>query len=90
MKNNNWGGAREGSGRKKGIGLSFTIQKHCQSFIEEILKDEAIKRKAIKQLETNYKKVEHYIYIIKGKWFNLTEEEVISTTQKLYKESYGW
>lgn len=145
MKNNNWGGARQGSGRKKGIGLAFTIQKHCQSFIEEMLKDEAIKKKAIEQLEINHKEVEHYIYIIKGKeyykigyttnykkrikqykthnpnvnticlvktpkafelegyyhdlykdknvdgeWFNLTEEEVISTMQKLYKESYGW
>lgn len=145
MKNNNWGGARQGSGRKKGIGLAFTIQKHCQRFIEEMLKDEAIKKKAIEQLEINHKEAEHYIYIIKGKeyykigyttnykkrikqykthnpnvnticlvktpkafelegyyhdlykdknvdgeWFNLTEEEVISTMQKLYKESYGW
>ena len=27
---------------------------------------------------------------VHGEWFNLTEQEVISTMQKLYKESYGW
>jgi len=64
-KNN---GGHPNSGRKKGIGISYDIQKYCNLFIEELLKDEAIKSKAIKQLSNNYKDiVEDYFYIIKNK-----------------------
>ena len=44
------GGHPTKGGRKKGIGLSFTIQKHCQRFIIELLQDEKIKTRAIQQL----------------------------------------
>ena len=46
-KNN--GGSRN-AGRKKGIGIASDIKKHCEFFISEILKDDAIKLKATKQL----------------------------------------
>ena len=65
-KNN--GGARKGAGRKKGIGLSYDIQKHCQNFIVELLKDEAIKNRALKQVEDKVSREsdeESYLYIIK-------------------------
>lgn len=56
----------KGAGRKKGIGVSFEIQKHCQRFIEELLKDEVIKNKAVKQLEINLQEPTEYVYIIKS------------------------
>jgi len=49
-RKNNWGGARKNSGRKRGIGLSYDIQKYCEEFIEKILEDDKIKQIAIKQL----------------------------------------
>ena len=68
MEKKKHGGARKGAGRKKGIGLAYDIQKHCQNFIVELLKDEAIKRKALKQVEDKVLKEideESYLYIIK-------------------------
>lgn len=47
-KNN--GGARKGAGRKKGIGITRTIQKHCETLIREILQDDAVRLKATEQL----------------------------------------
>ena len=38
------GGARKGAGRKAGVGLSFDIKTHCELFIIELLKNEAIKQ----------------------------------------------
>ena len=145
MNKSNWGGARQGSGRKKGIGITYDIQRHCQNLIEEMLKDEAIKKKALNQLISKNKKVNQFIYIIKdndyykigyttnykkrikaykthnanintvclvetekafeleaylhdmykdknirGEWFDLTEKDVITSMQFLYKEAYGW
>lgn len=64
---NKRGGARKGAGRKKGIGITYDIQKHCQNFIEEILKDDAIRFKSIKQLSLKYDDVsEDYFYIIEN------------------------
>ena len=60
------GGARKGAGRKRGVGLSYDIQKYCQDFIEEILKNEAIKKKAVHQLVLKYQDIEEYVYILKG------------------------
>ena len=61
------GGARVGAGRKKGIGIASDIQKHCFNFITEILKDDAIKLKATKQLsEIDSIKNQDYLYIIKN------------------------
>jgi len=68
------GGARPNAGRKRGIGLTYTIQKHCQRFISEILEDEAIKQIATQELshlikeerkEKNNKKV-GYVYLIES------------------------
>ena len=62
------GGARKGAGRKKGIGITYDIQRYCQNFIEEMLQDEAIKARSIKQLSIKYQYEESdkYIYILKG------------------------
>ena len=65
-KRKNNGGARKGAGRKKGIGLTSEILgKHCYNFMVELLKDDAIKTKAIKQLSlfNNEVKDEDYLYI---------------------------
>jgi len=63
----NHGGARVGSGRKKGIGICDDIRKHCDNFINELLKDEAIRYKAVKQLSLNIKEEEFdYLYIIEN------------------------
>lgn len=63
------GGARLGAGRKKGIGLTYDIQKHCQKFITELLEDEAIKIAATEQLSqivVKAKKEKRYIYLIES------------------------
>ena len=61
----NHGGARKGAGRKKGIGIDATIQKHCAVLIENLLKDDAIRSKAISQLSIKYDKDEEgYLYVI--------------------------
>ena len=66
-KRKNNGGARVGAGRKKGIGLTADIQKHCFDFINEILKNDAIKLKATKQLaEIDSIKKQDYLYIIEN------------------------
>lgn len=64
----NKGGARKGAGRKKGIGITYDIQKHCHKFIEELLKNDAIKFKATKQLSLllDNEITEDYLYIIKN------------------------
>ena len=68
-KINNHGGARRGSGRKKGVGITTEIQKHCYNFMVDLLKDEAIKNKALKQLSFFEDKEElsvDYLYILKN------------------------
>lgn len=63
------GGARFGAGRKKGIGLTYDIQKHCQKFIEELLGNEAIKLVATQQLSkivAKEKKEKSCVYIIES------------------------
>jgi len=62
------GGARKGAGRKKGIGVTNLIQKYCYDFIVELLNDELIKKKALKEIQTSldFEKSKDYIYIIKN------------------------
>lgn len=63
------GGARRNAGRKRGIGLTYDIQKHCQKFITELLKNEAIKLIATQQLSQIVKKEKkdlHFIYLIES------------------------
>ena len=70
-KNNGWKARNQG--RKKGVGISFDIQKHCQTFIENLLKDDAIRLKATKQLSLMFddEKVNNnvlYIVMIDSKY----------------------
>lgn len=61
------GGARKGAGRKKGSKISNTIRDHCEKFIIELLKDEIVRRSAIKQL--SFLTDDHsqgYIYILES------------------------
>lgn len=63
------GGARQNAGRKRGIGLTYDIQKHCQKFITELLENEAIKHIATQQLSQIVKKEKkdsHFIYLIES------------------------
>lgn len=62
------GGARKGAGRKKGVGITYTIRKHCEHFIKELLTDEAIRNKAIKDLQASMfdEDQEDYLYIIEN------------------------
>ena len=84
-KFNNHGGARKGAGRKKGTGLTSEIQKHCYNFMVELLKDEAIKNKAIKQLSffEEPEIEEDYLYIIRNN--NLCKIGYSSNWKKRYK-----
>lgn len=59
------GGARKGAGRKKGIGITYEIQKHCDRFIREILSNDKIKAKALKQLTLiDNDPVDGFVYIL--------------------------
>lgn len=59
------GGARKGSGRKKGVGISFDIQRHVAAMVEEMLMDDAIRLKATKQLAMTLEEdLEHCVYIV--------------------------
>ena len=62
------GGARPNAGRKKGIGITFDIKNHCEKFIRELLNDEAIRKKATKQLSLAIDRDPNhgYIYIMKS------------------------
>jgi predicted GIY-YIG superfamily endonuclease len=67
MDKRKFNGGHKNVGRKKGVGITFDIQKHCFNFISEILKDDAIKLKATKQLsEINLIKNQDYLYIIEN------------------------
>jgi hypothetical protein len=63
-----YNGGNRNAGRKKGVGVTYDIQKHCQKFIEEILKDDAIKLIATKQLSEKIQQEdiekENYLYLI--------------------------
>ena len=65
-KNN--GGARKGAGRKAGVGVSYDIQKYCNEFIIELLKDEAIHKKALRQVQGKLfeEEQESYVYLLKS------------------------
>lgn len=68
MDKRKFNGGHKKAGRKKGIGIAFDIQRHCQKLIEDMLSDDAIRMKATKQLslllETEEK--EDYFYIIEN------------------------
>ena len=63
------GGARVGSGRKKGIATTISIKKYCEDFMIELLKNETIKKRAIKETEKylfDESKKEDFLHIIKN------------------------
>jgi hypothetical protein len=61
------GGARINSGRKKGIGITSSIEKYVYKFVVELLQDDLIKAKAVKQLALSFdSEQEQYLYIIKN------------------------
>lgn len=63
----NRGGARLNAGRKRGIGITYTIRKECDFLIRNLLKDEIIKNKIIKEVKDFDKEIkEDYFYIIKS------------------------
>ncbi len=64
----NYGGARPWAGRKRGVGISFDIAKHCERMLIEMLKDDAIKQKAIKQVQSKLELTNErgYLYVIKS------------------------
>tara|TARA_R110002033_G_C3741545_1_gene225167 strand:+ start:57 stop:542 length:486 start_codon:yes stop_codon:yes gene_type:complete len=64
-KNN--GGRRKGSGRRKGVSIISDIQRHCFDFMEKMLKDEAIRLKATKQLSLTFEQEnkKDVLYIVK-------------------------
>jgi|TARA_R110000744_G_scaffold373006_1_gene484957 hypothetical protein len=61
-------GGNRNAGRKKGVGIAFDIKKNCEAFIIELLKDDAIKNKAIKDVEDSLfkDKKEDFLYIIEN------------------------
>tara|TARA_R110002020_G_C15804789_1_gene731527 strand:+ start:54 stop:530 length:477 start_codon:yes stop_codon:yes gene_type:complete len=64
-RRNNGGHKVKNAGRKKGVGLAVDIKNHCYNFMNELLKDEAIKKKAINQLAKSIEEQdEGYVYII--------------------------
>lgn len=65
MGNSKRGGARRNAGRKKGIGVTYTIRRHCEDLITELLKDEAFKKKALRQMEIQFHDSPEYIYVLK-------------------------
>ena len=85
------GGARKGAGRKKGVGISYEIQKHCNNFIIELLKDEAIKVKALKQTSLIFQEDEQdFLYIIKnGRYYKIGYSSNWSKRHKNYKTHLG-
>tara|TARA_R110000803_G_scaffold118709_1_gene187079 strand:- start:1569 stop:2003 length:435 start_codon:yes stop_codon:yes gene_type:complete len=67
MDKRKFNGGHKNVGRKKGVGITFDIQRHCFNFISEILKDDAIRLKATKQLsEINVIENQSYLYIIEN------------------------
>ena len=61
------GGARLGAGRKKGIGVTSSIEKHVYKFVVELLQEDLVREKALKQLALSFDcEQEQYLYIIKN------------------------
>jgi hypothetical protein len=79
-KNN---GGNRNSGRKKGVGVANDIKRHCESFINELLTNEAIRLKAIKQVSDNLEEKNNFFYIIKNE--NKYKLGFTSNIKKRYK-----
>ena len=67
MDKRKFNGGHKNAGRKKGVGITFEIQKHCFNFMQELLKDDAIRLKATKELaEIEDVIKQDYLYIIEN------------------------
>ena len=79
MKAKTKGGRRRNSGRKAGqvTQLDKKIQKYCNAFIMELLRDDAIKQMTIESIIENEIKLDPCVYIIKNK---ITQEYKIGYT----------
>ena len=67
MDKRKFNGGHKNAGRKKGVGITFEIQKHCFNFMQELLKDDAIRLKATKELAEIEEVIKQdYLYIIEN------------------------
>jgi hypothetical protein len=67
MDKRQFNGGHKNCGRKKGVGITFEIQKHCFNFMQELLKDDAIRLKATKELSEIDEAIKRdYLYIIEN------------------------
>jgi hypothetical protein len=85
------GGARIGGGRKKGIGVTSSIEKHVYKFVVELLQDDLVRTKAVKQLALSFdSKQEQYLYIIKnGNLYKVGYSSNFKNRIKNYKAHLG-
>jgi hypothetical protein len=85
------GGARLGAGRKKGIGVTSSIEKHVYKFVVELLQDDLVRAKAVKQLALSFdSEQEQYLYIIKnGNLFKVGYSSNFKNRIKNYKAHLG-
>jgi hypothetical protein len=85
------GGARLGAGRKKGIGVICSIEKHVYKFVVELLQDDLVRTKAVKQLALSFDfEQEQYLYIIKnGNLYKVGYSSNFKNRIKNYKVHLG-
>jgi hypothetical protein len=85
------GGARIGGGRKKGIGVTSSIEKHVYKFVVELLQEDLVRAKAVKQLALSFdSEQEQYLYIIKnGNLFKVGYSSNFKNRIKNYKVHLG-
>jgi hypothetical protein len=84
-------GARLGAGRKKGIGVTSSIEKHVYKFVVELLQDDLVRAKAVKQLALSFdSEQEQYLYIIKnGNLYKVGYSSNFKNRIKNYKAHLG-
>jgi hypothetical protein len=85
------GGARLGGGRKKGIGVTSSIEKHVYKFVVELLQDDLVRAKAVQQLALAFDcEQEQYLYIIKnGNLYKVGYSSNFKNRIKNYKAHLG-
>ena len=85
------GGARPGGGRKKGIGVTSSIEKHVYKFVVELLQDDLVRAKAVQQLALAFDcEQEQYLYIIKnGNLYKVGYSSNFKNRIKNYKAHLG-
>jgi predicted GIY-YIG superfamily endonuclease len=85
------GGARPNAGRKLGIGVTASIEKHVYKFVVELLQDDLVRAKAVKQLALSFdSEQEQYLYIIKnGNLYKVGYSSNFKNRIKNYKAHLG-